>query len=112
MIHTVAALCQWSECEMRMFGILVGSAVLVASSGAASAADFAIGFDWGGLKKCTSGNPNTVNNPKFTLNSVPKGTASIRFRMVDLKVPSYPHGGGTVKYSAGSSIQPGAFKYQ
>lgn len=92
--------------------IVVAALVLLGSTGGGAAADFSIAFDWGGLKKCTSGNPNTVNNPKFTLRSVPKGTATLRFRMVDLKVPSYPHGGGTVKYSGGSTIQPGAFKYQ
>jgi len=78
----------------------------------ASAADFSIGFDWAGLKKCISGNPNTVNNPKFTLKGVPKGTATIQFRMVDRNVPSYNHGGGTVKYAGGSTIAPGAFKYR
>lgn len=78
----------------------------------AAAADFGLAFEWGNLKKCTSGSPNSVPNPKFTLKNVPKGTASIQFRMVDRNVPSYPHGGGTVKYAGGSSIAPGAFKYQ
>ena len=78
----------------------------------AIAADFSFGFDWGNLKKCTSGNPNTVPNPKFRLHGVPAGTASIQFRMVDLAVPSYPHGGGTVNYAGRSTIEPGAFKYR
>jgi len=78
----------------------------------ASAADFSIGFDWGNIKKCTSGNPNTVVNPKFTLRGVPAGTASIRFHMVDLAVPRYPHGGGKVAYKGESTVAPGAFKYR
>lgn len=94
------------------FRATVLSIALMSLPVAANAADFSIGFDWSGLKKCTSGNPNRVSNPKFSLRNVPDGTASIQFRMVDLNVPSYPHGGGKAKYSGGSSIAPGAFKYQ
>ena len=79
---------------------------------AASAADFSIGFDWGNLKKCVSGNPNTVPSPRFTVRAVPAGTAAIRFRMTDLAVPGYPHGGGKVAYKGGSTIAPGAFTYR
>jgi phosphatidylethanolamine-binding protein (PEBP) family uncharacterized protein len=32
--------------------------------------------------------------------------------MVDLDVPTYPHGGGKVRYSGGAAIQAGAFRYQ
>lgn len=78
----------------------------------ATAADFSIGFSWSGLKKCTNGYPNRVNNPKFTLKSVPAGTARIDFKMKDRNVPSYNHGGGKVKYKSGSSIARGAFKYK
>lgn len=96
--------------NFRILGIaLLPFAMAVQTAGAA---DFSIGFDWGNLKKCTSGNPNTVSNPKFKLRGVPGGTASIQFRMVDLAVPSYPHGGGTVKYAGGSTIEPGAFRYR
>jgi len=79
--------------------------------GPAFGTDFSIGFDWGNLKKCTSGNPNSVSNPKFTLRGVPAGTATIQFRMTDLAVPSFSHGGGKVPYKGGSTIAPGAFKY-
>lgn len=73
---------------------------------------FEIGFEWGGLKLCTSGNPNTVTNPKFTLKDVPAGTEYIRFRLVDRNVPSYNHGGGTVKWDGKSTVAPGMFKYK
>ena len=82
------------------------------TSATAHAADFGLSFDWGSLKKCNSGNPNTVPNPIFTLKSVPKGTAELRFNMVDLNVPGYPHGGGKVKYTGGPTIKPGAFTYR
>jgi hypothetical protein len=37
-------------------------------------AEFSFTFEWGDLKKCTDGNPNTVKNPIFTLVNVSKGT--------------------------------------
>ena len=79
---------------------------------AGPAAAFSISFGWGNLKKCTSGNPNRVSNPAFKLSGVPDGTAKIRFKMKDLNVPRYNHGGGTVKYSGGSTIASGAFSYK
>ena len=88
-------------------------AVFAALSGSVevSAADFGLSFEWGNLKKCNSGRPNLVPNPKFTFNGLPKDTASIQFRIVDTNNPGYNHGGGTAKYSGGSTIAPGAFKY-
>lgn len=86
---------------------LVSGAVF--ASGSALAFDFS--FQWGNIPKCTTGHPGRVPNPKFTLRGVPKGTATIRFRMKDLAVPTYPHGGGTVKYTGKRTISPGAFKY-
>lgn len=85
---------------------------LSASAVANPAFAFSISFSWGNLKSCTTGRPNTVPNPVFNLSGVPKGTAKIRFKMVDKAVPSYNHGGGTVKYSGGNKIASGAFKYK
>ena len=73
---------------------------------------FEIGFDWKGLKLCTSGNPNKVVNPHFVLKDVPAGTKFIRFKLVDRDVPGYNHGGGVVAYTGQKSIAPGAFKYK
>ena len=97
---------------MVRVAVMAVAACALMGAGPAAAADFGLSFDWGNIKKCTSGTPNSVPNPKFSLRGVPAGTASIQFRMVDLAVPSYPHGGGTVKYSSGATIAPGAFKYQ
>lgn len=41
------------------------------------------------------------SSPEFKLTGVPKGTASLDLRMVDLDVPGYPHGGAKVAYQAG-----------
>ncbi len=86
------------------------SSVVLTSASPASA--FSMNFQWGNLKLCTSGRPNRVNNPTFSLSGVPDGTAKIKFKMKDLAVPSYNHGGGTAKYTGQSSIAPGAFKYK
>ena len=77
-----------------------------------SASEFEISFDWGNIKKCTSGNPNTVSNPIFELKNVPDGTTWIYFKLVDKNVTSYDHGGGWVEYKGQSKIEPGAFKYK
>ena len=76
-------------------------------------AEFSFSFEWGDIKKCTSGNPNRVSNPIFTLKDVPEGTKELRFKMKDKDVPGYNHGGGKIKnYTGETTIQPGAFKYK
>ena len=60
-------------------------------------AEFSFTFEWGDIKKCTSGNPNRVENPIFTLANVPEGTTELRFKMKDKDVPQYNHGGGKNK---------------
>ena len=60
------------EHKTRKTILLLG--FILSFSAKASAADFNIEFDWSNLKKCTSGNPNTVSNPTFALNNVPNGT--------------------------------------
>lgn len=82
------------------------------ASAPAPAGDFTLAFDWGDIQLCTSGSPNTVDNPTFRLSGVPKGTKAIRFSLTDLDVPSYDHGGGTVAYTGQTEIKPGAFTYQ
>ena len=44
-------------------------------------AEFSFTFEWGDIKKCTSGKPNRVENPIFTLANVPEGTVELRFKM-------------------------------
>ncbi|MEM6311463.1 MAG: YbhB/YbcL family Raf kinase inhibitor-like protein [Pseudomonadota bacterium] len=86
---------------------------LVLSAGVAHA-DMQMSFKWGNLALCTSGNPNRVSSPEFILKGVPAGTTKIIFKMKDLDVPGYNHGGGTVKVKMGASgtIGSGAFKYK
>lgn len=92
-----------------IYGLSV--AMFLGFSGNALGAGFSFSFDWGNIRKCTSGNPGSVPNPIFHLKGVPSGAAAINFKMVDLNVRSFHHGGGKITYSGGASINPGAFKY-
>ena len=76
------------------------------------AEEFSISFEWGDIKKCNTGNPNRVSNPRFTLTNVPEGTKFLKFKMKDKNVPSYNHGGGKIEYFGENVIEPGAFKYK
>jgi len=85
------------------------AATLLTATGAQA---FELTFDWGDLVLCTTGSPNTVTNPTFSLKDVPPGTKFIRFKLTDLDAPGYRHGGGTVAWSDTGIIQPGAFSYK
>ena len=73
---------------------------------------FDISFDWTGLELCTSGTPNLVDNPFFSLQEVPSDTRFIRFQLTDLDVPQYNHGGGTVAFNGEGAVIPGQFQYK
>ena len=76
-------------------------------------AEFSFTFKWGDIPKCTTGNPNRVNNPIFELKGLPDGVTKLTFRMIDKNVPSYNHGGGKINnYDGSLVIEPGAFKYK
>lgn len=79
---------------------------------AETAPKFSFGFSWGPLALCTSGTPNVVSNPTFTLQNVPNGTTRLFFKLIDEHVPKYKHGGGQVIYSGETVIQPGHFSYK
>jgi len=74
---------------------------------------FGVGFHWPStMPLCTSGRPNLVANPVFSLSDVPKGTRFLRFRMTDLQVPAFRHGGGLVPYRGEKTVPRGAFRYK
>ncbi|PLX38786.1 MAG: phospholipid-binding protein [Hyphomicrobiales bacterium] len=64
-------------------------------------------FSWGPTKKCFDS-----KSPPISMRGVPKGTAKLRFRMIDQDAPNYPHGGGTVKWTGKGSLPYGAFRYK
>ena len=90
---------------------LVAFIVSLLFANSASAGGFSIGFDWSGLRRCTSGRPNVVGNPAFTLANVPAGTKWIYFKLTDLDVPTYNHGGGWIAYNGESVTKAGVFRY-
>lgn len=96
-----------------MIRLFATAAALTLCAGAAFA-DMSVSFKWGNIPLCTTGNPNRVGNPEFVLDGVPQGTTSIEFKLKDLDVPNYNHGGGKVKVKMGASgkIPSGAFKYK
>lgn len=75
-------------------------------------AEFSFTFQWGAIPLCTSGNPNRVGNPQFVLSDVPEGTTVVEFRLKDLDVPGYNHGGGKVRLTASGTVPMGVFKYK
>ncbi|OSI35326.1 hypothetical protein [Bradyrhizobium canariense] len=80
---------------MRIQLVACATAILVLSTANASA--FSMSFRWCGL-----------SSPVFSLGGVPKGTTTLQFHMVDLQVPNYNHGGGTVPYKGQSTVACGA----
>lgn len=88
---------------------LVACAALAASLHVTPAGAMSLSFSWGPTKKCFDS-----KSPPMTLGGVPDGTVKLRFRMIDQNAPSYPHGGGTVKWSGGSkgSLPYGSFSYK
>jgi phosphatidylethanolamine-binding protein (PEBP) family uncharacterized protein len=71
-----------------------------------AAGAMSLSFSWTGVSRCTS------SPPAFTLSNVPPGTSRLAFNMVDLNLPSFPHGGGTVSYQGGDQVAAGSFSYQ
>ena len=88
--------------------------IMALSAGAGpAAADMSLSFSgWGNIPLCTTGKPNKVGNPQFVLRSVPQGTTTITFRLTDLDVPGYNHGGGKVRMSGNGTVPAGLFKYK
>jgi phosphatidylethanolamine-binding protein (PEBP) family uncharacterized protein len=74
---------------------------------AGAQAAMTVSVSWGPTKKCFD-----PHSPPIRLSGVPKGTAKLSIRMVDLNAPNYPHGGGTVAYEGQRSLPYGAFRYR
>ncbi|NVK20100.1 MAG: phospholipid-binding protein [Methylocystaceae bacterium] len=73
---------------------------------AENAATLEVDFSWNETKSCSP------VSPAFTINNIPEGTDHLSFKMKDMNVPSYQHGGGTVKYAGSNDIPAGAFGYR
>lgn len=91
---------------------LVLSLIALCMTAGSAQAEFSISFTWAGLAPCTSGRPSTVPSPAFILRDLPAGTTEVRFRLVDLNVPQFNHGGGRVGLNQGGQLPPGVFRYK
>lgn len=92
--------------------LFVLALALVATSATTAQAEFRLSFDWGNIARCTTGRPNTVPNPEFRVRDLPAGTQTVEFRFVDLDVPSYNHGGATVRMTQSGRLRSGVFTYR
>ncbi|MEX1660420.1 YbhB/YbcL family Raf kinase inhibitor-like protein [uncultured Thioclava sp.] len=90
------------------------AALALSATATAASAEMKLAFDWGNIPRCTTGRPNVVPSPTFTLSGVPAGVTALTFRLKDRDVPGYNHGGGTVKVKmpAKGTIPAGAFSYK
>jgi len=85
---------------------------LLAGLASPAMADMGLSFTWGDIPRCTTGRPGLVPSPAFQLSGVPAGTVTIDFRLKDLNVPSYNHGGGTVRTGQNGTLPFGLFSYK
>ena len=81
-----------------MFRFIFAFCLLIGTCNVSQAGDFKIEFSWEGHKLCNTCRPNLVSNPIFKVSGLPKGTAGIDFRLKDLNVPSFNHGGGWIDF--------------
>lgn len=88
---------------MRVLTFLLGS-ILAAAVLPARADAFTVRFSWTGIPAC-----ETIS-PAFELGAVPPGTRRLSFKMIDLNVPTFHHGGSTVAYT-GAAVKRGAIRY-
>ncbi len=88
---------------MKALQVLRCGATAFAFLGFASSAHaFSATVRWGSGAGCSS------ESPAVNLSAVPRGTTSLEFQMVDLNMPSFNHGGGTVAFEGKTNFAPGA----
>src|SRR5262249_15429189 len=61
-------------------------------------------FSWMGIPACAQ------TSPAFQLDQVPEGTDRLSFTMTDRDLPTFHHGGSTIKYTS-DTVSEGAIKY-
>lgn len=95
--------------NLRLWAIVIGALGLFACQSVPEAENVAalqISFVWATEHRCST------SPPAFEITGVPEGTTELRFKMTDLNVPAYQHGGGSIAYSGGSEVPAGAFSYK
>jgi phosphatidylethanolamine-binding protein (PEBP) family uncharacterized protein len=85
---------------MRHLFVAAATAGAILAMGSAAHA-FAVRAEWGPGSGCSS------VAPAFSLSRVPAGTTKLSFKMVDLNLPSYPHGGGETAFAGKTTFGQG-----
>ena len=89
---------------MKRLFIIIFASLLINTS---FAGNITLSFDWGNIPRCTSGNPNAVSNPIFTISSIPANAKWAKFKLIDMNAMSYFHGGGWVELEGNTTIDEG-----
>jgi hypothetical protein len=77
-------------------------AVALMTVGAATQAQaFTASVKWAETSGCSGQTPNV------TFSAVPKGTTKIDVKLVDLDLPTFNHGGGSVDFTGKTRYEPG-----
>ncbi len=71
---------------------------------AKNAVSLEVKFSWKKTSKCSN------KSPKIKVTNIPKNTVLLKVELTDLDVPSYNHGGGSLKYTGSGIIPAGALK--
>jgi phosphatidylethanolamine-binding protein (PEBP) family uncharacterized protein len=66
------------------------------------AAEMKVSFSWDGIKACTH------DSPEIRVSRIPDGTVTLQALLKDINVPTYNHGGGSVKNDGSGIIPPSA----
>lgn len=93
---------------MKIRLVLIGTLILSACVTVKDAPNIGalnVSFEWTPANRCSP------TSPAFVISNIPAGTEFLDFRMVDLNVPAYQHGGGKVKNDGSGKINAGAFSY-
>jgi phosphatidylethanolamine-binding protein (PEBP) family uncharacterized protein len=81
--------------------ILLFASFAVAVSFSTAATAFSVKAEWGSGSGCSS------VAPAFSFSKVPAGTAKLAFRMVDLNLTSFQHGGGETAFTGKTNFGQG-----
>ena len=95
-----------------MLRLMLSILLTIGMGSIAQAGDFKITFSWDGLERCTTGRTNVVANPIFIVSNLPEEMVGVDFRLKDLNVPSYNHGGGWIEISKDGKVAESSFKYK
>ena len=87
--------------------LLAGALAACQSAAPEPVPPVSLSADWGSTRRCFE-----TASPNFTVGSVPPGTVKLGFRMKDLDLPQFNHGGGVVAFSGQTTIPMGAFSYK